>query len=105
MADAELGEKRVDGAYLDAPPAADIPELGRLDVVGAIRHYDGQGAEAFQDNLSGPRSRKPLEDLLEDQTGGDDHLPRLQGVTQGLDFRQVGEDVPPESKGPHAGVD
>ena len=41
VADCKAGEERVDGADLDAAPAAEIPERCGLDVVLDLGHEDG----------------------------------------------------------------
>jgi hypothetical protein len=46
-----------------------------------------------------------LEDLLEDQPGGDHDLAHSKGMAQGNHFGQVGGCVPSEGQGPHARID
>jgi len=40
MAHAELGQQSVDGSHLHAGAPANVPELGRADVIVAIRHQE-----------------------------------------------------------------
>jgi len=49
VAQAQLRQKRVDGPDLHALSAAAVPQLGRVDVIVAIRHDERQRRKAFDD--------------------------------------------------------
>ena len=74
MPDAELGEKRVDGADLDTSLAALIAQGGRTDMVVPIRLKQRQSGKAFDDLGLRLGARETLQELLENQAGRDDDL-------------------------------
>ena len=104
MANAKPGQERVDGSHLKPFSPTPISEVCRLDIVGAIRDQEGKGIEVLKDCLSGLRSGEALQELLENEAGGDHQPATLQGVTQCVNLRLIRGSVPAKGVRPHARV-
>jgi hypothetical protein len=85
VANAELGEDRVDGADLDATAAYATAELRSLEVVMAIRCDKRQGTETRDDRLLVAGAAKALEEFLVDERRSRDELPLREGMLERLD--------------------
>lgn len=105
VANAELGEQGVDGAELNTRLAADVAQARRLDVVLSIGLNQRQGCEALDDPGPIPGARESLQELLQDQARGDDHLGTEQRLLQLVHLGTRRFDVPAQSQGPDARVD
>jgi hypothetical protein len=105
MSDAELSEDRIDRPDLHPSPASAVPDLRGLEVIAAIRRHEGQGSEARDDRLLRARSLKALEELLVDETGGDDEITAAKRSCERADFGLSGGGVAPKRQGPDARVD
>lgn len=87
MANTQLRYQRIDRGELHARSPASIAQLGRLDMILAIRNEQRQGRKPVDDSLSVLGSGEPLEKLLQHDTGDDDGLAGLHGFLQGIDLR------------------
>lgn len=74
MARAQLGEQCVNGAHLDTRLATSVAQGCRSDVVISVWLKQRQSGKAFDDLGLRFGAREALQELLKDQTGGDDHL-------------------------------
>jgi hypothetical protein len=70
---AKLNQYGVDGSDLNAIPSTRVADLCGLDVVFAVRLEKSQGSESFNELASRLRPGKALQQLLQDQAGGE-HL-------------------------------
>ena len=105
VADAQLGQERIDGPDLQAPPAAGVPQMGGVDVIPPIGDQERKVAEAFDDPISGSGAAEPLEQLLEDEPRGED---RLSGFQRPREFRHLRSRiryVASQGERPDAGID
>ncbi len=105
MANAKLGKQRVDGSNLHPRAAATIAQLRGCDLVFTFRLRQGQGAEAFDDLDSRLRPSEALEQFLQDQSGGCEHIGPGKRLLQREDFGCRRRRVAPKSKRPNARVD
>lgn len=105
VADAELGEDRVDGGYLDAALAGAVAKLGRLVMVVPIGAQEGEGREARHDRplIAGPV--EALKQLLVDEPCGRDQLSLRERALEGAHLGRVGRPVAAQGQGPDARVD
>ena len=71
---AELRQDGVDRSNLDAAPSAGAADVGRRDVVLAIRDEEGQGSEALDDLVPCLRPGEALQEFLEDEPGREDRF-------------------------------
>jgi hypothetical protein len=91
-----LNEQRVNGADLNAPPAACISNFGRLNVVVAIRLQEAQRAESLNQLVASLGSREALEEFLKHQARCEDLIASLKGLTQHLHFGNRVVGIPSE---------
>ena len=82
MADAKLGEERIDGSDLNAVPAAFVAQSGRGDMVAARRHNHGNGREAVDDPRPDTRAAAALQQFLKYQAGHVDRLAAAERLAQ-----------------------
>ena len=68
VADAELGEQRIDGSHLYAAATAFVAQAGRGDVIAARRHDHGHVREALDELCPGARTVKTLQQFLKHQS-------------------------------------
>lgn len=104
MAQAELRQERVDGADLRARPTTAIAQLGGLNMVPSVRRDKRQGREPIENLRSRLGSGESLQQLLQDQTGCQNHVLAVQSAPQGGGLRRLRWAIPAEREGPHAGV-
>ena len=90
VANAELGEDRVDGADLNPATPSPIAQLRGLEVVVAIGRQEGQGAEARRDRLLVTGPLKSLEEFLVDEPRGRDQLTAREGALESGDLENLG---------------
>ena len=98
MTDAELREQRVDRADLHAGATAAVAQFRRVDVILPVRAEERKNREPVDDIAARAGSRKTLQQLLQDEPGGDDCLAALQRLPQSIDLRQRGGPVAAEGK-------
>ena len=82
----QLRKERVDGADLDALPAARVAKVGRLDMVRSIGHEQWQRREALHDRVTSLGPTEALQQFLQHEPGREDPLP-TRGPAQPLDGR------------------
>jgi len=105
MTHAQLGEEGIDGANLHAGATAAVSQSRGVDVILPIWGDERQCRELLDYRVTRSRARESLQQFLQDEPGGQDHLVALQGVAQELDVRSTGVRVAPQGKRPDAGVD
>ena len=82
VAKAELREKCVYRADLEACTTASIAQFCGIDVVQSIRKEQRYGSKAVDDLLSCTRPREALKQLLQDDTRRDDGVAALERLAQ-----------------------
>ena len=105
MSYAQLCEHRVDRPDLYPRSSANVPEFCCGDVVCAIWLQQWQCGKALDDLDTRFRARKSLEQLLQDQTRGDDDIGSEQGVLQFLNFWLSPRGVAAQRERPDARID
>jgi hypothetical protein len=98
-------EKRVDRPDLHALSAAVVPQLGRIDVIVAVRHDEGQRRKALDDLGPALGPGEALQELLQDEAGRQECFAALKSPHQHPDLGSIGRPVPPQRERPDAGVD
>ena len=104
MPNAQLGEQRVDRADLDTCSATLFPELGRCDVVLAIRLQQRKRCEALDDLLARLWPRESLKQFLENHSRRDDDIGAHERVFELLNFRLSARSIAAQGKRPDARV-
>jgi hypothetical protein len=104
MTDAQLGQEGIDRPDLHAAASAAISQLGRTNVILAIRHQQRDGRKAIQYPIASLGAGEALKKLLQDQTCRKDGLAAFDGLDKGMYFRRRRGRIAPKSKRPHAGV-
>lgn len=89
MANAELGEDRVDRAYLDAPPPGAIANLRGFKVVAAVGCDERKSSKSSDDRLLRARPLESLQDLLIDEPRRNHELADRQRSLQGAHLDEV----------------
>lgn len=105
VANAELGEDRVDGSYLDSPPPAAIANLRGFKVVVTVGRDERKSGEPGDDRLLCARPMEPLENLLVDESRRNNEFTVRQRSCQGAHLEEVGRWVAAKRPRPYAGVD
>jgi len=105
MPDADLREEDIDRPDLYTVSAADVPQFRRRHVVLPVGNDEGKDCESFEDQLSRLGALKSLQQLLENQTGGEQRLVSFDRVTQSGDGRFHADLVAPQRERPDAAVD
>ncbi len=82
MTNAELCNRSVNRADLHSSTTASIPQICSVDVILAVRSEDWQGRKPVDDVLACARSRKSLQQFLQDETGDHDGFPAFKCVAQ-----------------------
>jgi len=78
--DAELRDKRVDGAELHAGASTRVSEIGRRDVVVSTGLNIRQRSEPAANLGLRAVGQEPLKELLNDEAGGHDQVRRQRGT-------------------------
>ena len=86
MADAQLGQQRIDRAHLHAASAAMIPQLGRPDMIVAIRHQQRDRRKSIQYLMATLWSGEALKQLLKHKAGRQQGLAAFNGVDERSDL-------------------
>jgi len=89
MANAELGEDRVDRAYLDASPPGAIANLRGFKVVVTVGCDERKSSEPGDDRLLRARPLESLQDLLIDEPRRNHELADRQRSLQGAHLDEV----------------
>ena len=105
MADAKLGEQRIDGADLHPGAPATVAQVRGFNVILPVRRQKREGGKALDDVLARSRAAESLEQLLQDEARDDDDFAAFESAAQRSDFRGGGWSVPAESQRPDARVD
>src|SRR5207253_383308 len=74
IADAELRQQRIDRPDLDSCATAPVAQLGSRDVVVPLRNKERQCRKTIQYATAGPRPGKALQQFLQYDAGGKQHL-------------------------------
>ncbi len=83
---------------LNAFAATRVANLGRFDMVVAVRGDHRQDRESFDDGVAGLGPRKALEQLLEHQAGGIGRFARAEGASQSMDLGSLAWRIPAKSQ-------
>jgi hypothetical protein len=103
--EAELDENGVDRSDLDAAPPAAFANFSGLDVVVTLRLQESERGKPLDQLPTRLGSGEALEKFLQDQTGREDLIGSLQGVSKSLHFRRRRLGIAAEGEGPDAGID
>jgi hypothetical protein len=103
VCDTELREQRIDRIDLYATAAALIPEFCRSYVVFPLRNEPGERVESLNDCFSRSRPVKSLQQLLQDQSGGE-HRFSLETLIKEIDCGMRYPTVMPHGKRPYARI-
>jgi hypothetical protein len=104
IANAQLGDHGVDRADLNAGAATEIAEIGRFNMIAAVRRNQGDGAEAIDDFAMSARAGKALQQFLKDEPGGDDVCAIGERELESRDFWYGRWGVASEGQRPDTGV-
>lgn len=105
MADAQPGKQRIYRADLDAASPAVISKLCRRHVILPVCSKERQSCEPLKKRPAVFGAGNPLQQLLKNQSRGQDRLPRLQCLHERGHLGQVRRRIAPESERPDAGID
>jgi hypothetical protein len=92
---AKLRQQSIDRADLQAAAAAFALQLRRVDVVTPVWHQERQGGKPVDNLLAMTRSREPLQQLLNNQPGREQHLIGADRAMELIDLRQRSGNVAP----------
>ena len=104
MADAKLGEQRINGSNLNAVAAAVVAQAGCGDMVATRRHNHGDGREAVDDPRPSARAAAALQQFLKYQAGRVDCLAAAERLPQVPHLGAFRWRIPPERQRPDAGI-
>ena len=104
MANAELGEDRVDRTYLDAAPPGAIANLRGFKVVVTVGCDERKSCEPGDDRLLRARPLEPLQDLLIDEARRNNEFAVRQRSLQGAHLDEAGRWVAAKRQRPNARV-
>jgi hypothetical protein len=82
MTHAQLGEEGIDGANLQAGATAAVPQSCGVDMILPIWRDERQCRELLNYRVTRSRARESLQQFLQDEPCGYDHLIGLQGMAQ-----------------------
>ena len=80
--DAKLGKKRIDRADLQAAAATVVAKVRRGNMIVSLWHDQRQSSKSIQNLLSRLGTVESLQDLLENQAGGEDRSFVLKCIRQ-----------------------
>jgi len=104
MADAQLGQERVDRTNLNAVTTAGVAQRSRFDVIRSIRDEEGKRREPIQDLLACLWSRETLQKLLQHQAGRQDRFAVFNRLNQSRSLWSRRRSLTSERKGPNTGI-
>lgn len=87
MADAQLGQQRIDRAHLHASSPAAIPQFRRLDMIVAIRHQQGDRRKTVQKLIAALWSCEALKEFLQHKAGRQKSLAAFKSLDERFDLR------------------
>ena len=105
VANAELGDEGVDRADLNPASAAGVPQLGRANVILAVRNQQGKGGEPLDDAVPSARAAETLKELLKHEARGEDRVTGIERPRKERNLGAVFGSVAPQRQRPHARVD
>jgi hypothetical protein len=105
VSDAQLRDQRVDCANLHARSTAQIPEMGRGNMVPSVWLYQCQRRETLDDFCACLGAREALEKFLQHQPRGDDDVGASEGFLEGLNLGHFNLDIASECQRPDARID
>ena len=105
VTDAKLREQGVDRADLNAGAAAAVTKFRCIDMIAPVGNQKRQGREAIEDAFAGSRPGKPLQQLLQYETGGEELFAGLYRSKKLARLRRGRRRIPPKSERPDAGID
>ena len=103
--DTKLCDKCVDRSNLHARSAAQVPEVGRGNMILTIWLDQGERREGLDNLLACLRVREALQEFLQDQARGHDHPCPGQGFLEHVDLMPVNFGIAPEGERPDARID
>ena len=86
VAETQLRQERIDRFNPGAGTATAVSQLGSLNVILTVRDQERNGGKSIQNGSAALRTRKALQQLLQDQTCTEYGFPRLDGSNQRLRF-------------------
>jgi hypothetical protein len=105
VAHTQLREQGVDSADLSARAAAQVPQVCRFYVILSVRNEKRQRSKALDDVLASFRPGESLEELLQDEAGGNYDFGPFEGSSQQVNLRHAGRSVSAKGERPDARVD
>ena len=105
VADAELCEQGIDGCDPEPVFAALIAQVGGVHVIATIGNEEGQRAEALDDSLAVTGLEKTLQQLLQDEPGGEYLGAAFERLGQVRHLGAAGRRVATQGQRPDAGID
>jgi len=105
VTDAKLREQGVDRADLNAGAAAAVTKFRCIDMIAPVGNQKRQGREAIEDAFAGSRPGKPLQQLLQYETGGEELFAGLYRSKKLARLRRGRRRIAPKSERPDAGID
>src|SRR6266516_4705524 len=99
----ESRQERIDRSDLEAAAATVVARLSRGDVIFALWHDQRQRSESIADLLSRFRAGESLQDLLENQAGGEYRSCVLKSVSQEVHAGMALSLITPQGKRPNTG--
>ncbi len=104
MPDAKLRQESINSSdlYSSAPTAiSQIRGLNVIVAIGGEKRYRGKPIQNFR---AGFRTRKTLQDLLQDEARRNDSLARFERPCQRLHFRHRRRRIAPKRERPNTGI-
>ena len=95
MPDTELGQQCIDGSELHSVAATLVSKIRRADVILTVRLKHWYRGEALNDQIPILWSGKTLQQFLQDQAGGHNHVVAGDRVMQSTYLGCVGHYVEP----------
>jgi hypothetical protein len=104
VANAQLRQKRIDRANLNAMTAARIAKRRGFNVISSIGHEQGKCGEPIQNLCTRFWSREALQQLLQYQPCGQHRFAALNRLNQRGDLGSRRRSITSQRKGPDAGI-
>src|SRR5262245_29845258 len=104
MTDAELGQQRIDSADLNARSPASVAQLCRINVVVPVGNEQRQRREPIEDARARSRSRKSLQQLLQDEAGSEKLFPGRKRAHELKGFGCRSRRIASQGQRPHARI-
>lgn len=101
---AKLDQKRINGADLHASTATAVAQFRRSDVIVAVRLQYGQRSETLDDLSPRFGAGEPLQQFLQDQSGGDHDITAEQRFLERMDFGFSCRSIAAQRQRPDAGI-